>query len=178
MHAAVTVYEPCPTAVPVFRNPLPARPPAPVRTTPPGRGPKSMSSSRRLFASSLARFGAAAGGGGGAGRDDLAGAAVGSGMSSAYSHPLMTAPEQTTASISAACPIQCLPPIRDMTDAYRPGLSRSGHGLHPPAMSLSRISASRRRAAATGPGSPRPLSEPEPSTAVSAYSHHRRLPTG
>jgi hypothetical protein len=68
MHAAVTVYEPCPTAVPVFRNPLPARPPAPVRTIPPGRGPKSMSSSPRFLASSLARFGSAAGGGGGAGR--------------------------------------------------------------------------------------------------------------
>jgi hypothetical protein len=103
MHAAVTVYEPCPTAVPVFRNPLPARPPAPVRTIPPGRGPKSMSSSPRFLASSLARFGSAAGGGGGAGRDALAGAAVGSGMSSVYSHPLMTAPEQTAASSSAAC---------------------------------------------------------------------------
>ena len=56
-------------------------------------------------------------------------------------------------------------------------LRRSGHGLHPPATSRSRTSTACRRSALAEGGSPCPLSEPEPSNAVRAYSLHLRLPT-
>jgi hypothetical protein len=61
---------------------------------------------------------------------------------------------------------------------FRAQVSSSGQGRHPSTMSRSRVSASRSRALGTGPGPLRPPSAAEPSTAVSPYSTHRRLPSG